>query len=93
MSGCDIVEEPGACVCCGTGLRDAEKDDGLCMPCRHAMVHSLKEGGIELCIYSSDEEAVKRCTGCGAGLCSSCGFTLDGSTYCNDCYDKAIAVV
>ena len=27
MSGCDIVEEPGACVCCGTGLRDAEKDE------------------------------------------------------------------
>ena len=38
------------------------------------------------CKYDQDTEAVKQCVLCGEGLCSGCGFTLNGETYCNECY-------
>lgn len=44
MSGCDIVEEPNACVGCGTGLKENEKTEGICMPCRESMDDSWEIG-------------------------------------------------
>lgn len=46
---------------------------------------------IEPCKYSNKNEAVKYCFDCGAGLCSSCGYTSpDDNTRCNECHNLFI---
>lgn len=42
----------------------------------------------EMCKYDMNTEATGTCHGCGAGLCNSCGFVINGKHYCNECYDN-----
>lgn len=49
------------------------------------------------CKYSDTDFAEKLCNQCRAGLCGSrggsCGYTIAGSHYCNECYLDLVAEV
>lgn len=38
------------------------------------------------CIYDNQSEATHICSVCGSPLCKICGYTVEGESYCNDCY-------
>lgn len=41
------------------------------------------------CKYNSKEKATKECHVCEDGLCSSCGYTREGKTVCNECLEDS----
>lgn len=67
MSGCDIGEEPGACVSCGLGLTDVEKPEGICMDCRKPFCNQCQGSGENL------DDTCSACGGSGKELHAKCG--------------------
>lgn len=42
------------------------------------------------CMYSPENDAVTKCSVCGGGLCTFCGYKFGKKIYCNNHYREVL---
>ena len=56
----------------------------------HPENFELPRKNTDVCVYDGKTPAKEYCTICGCGLCSFCGYTIKGFSYCNEHYKDLV---